>query len=261
MSQVADSIMSHKIDLNCDLGESFGHWQMGHDAGVIPFVSSINIACGFHGGDARTMLRTLQLARLHDVAVGAHTGLPDLRGFGRREMQLDPDDLYCDTLYQLGALAALTRSLGLALKHIKPHGALYHMLERQPLLAASFVRAAQDFSTTLAIMGLAQGNLLRCAITAGMPVKHEMFADRTYQANGQLQARGQPGAVIDDAELAAAQILRVLRTGKLIAIDGAQVSVHADTVCIHGDRTDAALFAAALHAHLRTAGVVIGVNT
>ncbi len=252
--------MTHNIDLNCDLGESFGHWPMGNDAGVIPFVSSVNIACGFHGGDARTMLRTLALAKSHGVAVGAHTGLPDLRGFGRREMQLDADDLYCDTLYQLGAFAALAQAAGLHVGHIKPHGALYHMLECQPLLAASFVRAAKDFSDALTVVGLAQGNLLHFAHAAGLPVRHEMFADRAYQANGRLLPRGQPGAVLDDPEVAAAQVLRVLRTGSLIAIDGACLRLHCDTVCIHGDRVDAAQFAAALHAHLRAAGVVIALS-
>lgn len=248
------------IDLNCDLGESFGHWQMGDDAGVIPFVSSINIACGFHAGDSRTMQRTLGLAKLHGVAVGAHTGLPDLRGFGRRDMTLDADDLYCDTLYQLGALAALAKANGLEMRHIKPHGALYHMLERQPKLAQSFVRAARDFSSTLLIYGLAQGELLRCASALGMAVKHEIFADRRYLTSGGLVPRVHPDAVINDPKIAALQVLGVLRTGKLRTREGDEITLAGDTVCIHGDRADAAMFASVLNAQLKAGGVQIGAS-
>ena len=249
------------IDLNCDLGESFGAWQMGNDAGVIPLVSSINIACGFHAGDPRTMQRTLALAKLHGVAVGAHTGLPDLRGFGRRELVLDADDLYCDTLYQLGALAALANANGLAVRHIKPHGALYHMLEQQPKLAHSFVRAAHDFSPTLQVYGLAQGHLLRSAKALGMPIKHEIFADRRYLAAGGLVPRGHPDAVIEDPKIAAAQVLQVLRTGTLMTVDGKELALSGDTVCIHGDRVDAAAFASTLRAQLTASGVHIGAET
>ena len=247
-----------RIDLNCDLGESFGHWQMGDDAGVIPLVSSINIACGFHAGDSRTMQRTLGLAKLHGVAVGAHTGLPDLRGFGRREIILDAEDLYCDTLYQLGALAALAKANGLEVRHVKPHGALYHMLERQPKLAQSFVHAARDFSATLLIYGLAQGELLRCARALGMAVKHEIFADRRYLTSGGLVPRAHPDAVIHDPQVAAAQILGVLRTGKVRTLEGDEIALAGDTVCIHGDRADAAMFASVLNAQLKAGGVHIG---
>ena len=253
--------MQTHIDLNCDLGESFGAWQMGNDAGVVPFVSSINIACGFHAGDSRTMQATLALAKQHGVAVGAHTGLPDLRGFGRREFKLDAQDLYCDTLYQLGALAALANAMGLTIQHIKPHGALYHMLEQQPALAQSFVCAAKDFSPSLQIYGLAQGKLLRCAAALGMSVKHEIFADRRYLASGSLVPRGHAGAVITDANVAAAQVIQVLRYGKLATLDGSEIALIGNTVCIHGDRADAAEFAAALHAQLSESGVNIGAGT
>ena len=252
------------IDLNCDLGESFGAWKMGNDAGVIPFVSSINIACGFHAGDPHTMHATLALAKLHGsrgLAIGAHTGLPDLRGFGRREFALDAQDLYCDTLYQLGALSALAKATGLTVQHIKPHGALYHMLEQQPKLAHGFVSAAKDFSPSLQIYGLAQGKLLGCATELGMPVKHEFFADRRYLASGGLVPRGQAGAVIEDANIAAAQVLQVLQHGHVTALDGVAVKLAGDTVCIHGDRADGAEFAAALHAQLCASGIRIGANT
>ncbi len=253
--------MQTHVDLNCDLGESFGAWQMGNDAGVVPFVSSINIACGFHAGDSRTMQSTLALAKQHGVAVGAHTGLPDLRGFGRREFKLDAQDLYCDTLYQLGALAALAKAVGLTIQHIKPHGALYHMLEQQPTLAHSFVCAAKDFTPTLQIYGLAQGKLLHCAAALGMSVKHEIFADRRYLASGGLVPRGQAGAVIVDPNIAAAQVMQVLRYGTLSTLDGSEIALIGDTVCIHGDRVDAAEFAAALHTYLSENGVHIGAGS
>ena len=250
--------MKLSIDLNCDLGESFGAWTMGADDAVIPLVSSINVACGFHAGDPQTMLHTLQKAKQFGVAVGAHAGLPDLRGFGRREIAITATELYADTLYQLGALSALAQSLELTVAHIKAHGALYHMLERQPALAESFLRAAHDFSPSLVVVGLAQGELLRAAAIAGQNVRHEMFADRRYQANGTLVPRSAPNAVIHDPELAAAQVLSVLREGKLHSFDGSEVVIAADTVCIHGDRDGAAEFTQRLVGALRTSGVNIG---
>jgi 5-oxoprolinase (ATP-hydrolysing) subunit A len=247
------------IDLNCDLGESFGAWRMGADAQVLPYVSSVNIACGFHAGDANTMRQTLELAARYRVAVGAHTGLPDLVGFGRREMAISARTLYCETLYQIGALAALAKPLGVTLRHVKPHGALYHMLEKDGTLALAYVQAVQDASAgaPLQLVGLAQGGLLAVALSAGVPVRHEMFADRSYLASGLLVPRGQANAVIDDAHAAAQQVLGVLRTGALAALDGTLVKLHADTVCIHGDRANAGEFASALHATLSAQGVTI----
>jgi 5-oxoprolinase (ATP-hydrolysing) subunit A len=248
------------IELNCDLGESFGAWRMGADAAVMPWVSSVNIACGFHAGDPQIMLATLKAAKAHSVAVGAHTGLPDLRGFGRREMAITPDELYADTLYQLGALQALAKPIGVRIRHIKPHGALYHMLERQPHLAESFVRAAQDFSATLMVVGLAQGQLLQQAVRANCPVQHEAFADRAYQANGALVPRSVAGAVIADPALAALQVLSIVRNSSVTSIDGSVLKLHADTICIHGDRADAASFTEALVLALRAANIVVGAD-
>lgn len=246
-----------RIDLNCDLGESFGAWTMGNDVEVIALVSSINIACGFHAGDPLTMHRTLAMAKAHGVSVGAHTALPDLRGFGRRELQISAHELYCDTLYQLGALQAQAKVHGLRVAHLKPHGALYHMVEKQPALAAALVQAIQDLDSSIAVVGLAGGKLVQHASTCGLQVRHEMFADRRYLASGHLVARGEPGAVIDDAELAAAQVLSVANHGFLVSHDGAQVHLRADTVCIHGDRTDAARFTAQLCKILRESGLEI----
>lgn len=246
-----------RIDLNCDLGESFGAWTMGNDAAVIALVSSINIACGFHAGDPLTMHRTLALAKAHGVAVGAHTALPDLRGFGRRELQVSAQELYCDTLYQLGALQAMAKVHGLNVGHLKPHGALYHMVEKQPKLADALVQAVMDLDPGMAVVGLAGGQLLAHAQARGLTVRHEMFADRRYQAGGHLLARGEPGAVIDEAELAAAQVISVVNQGYLWAHDGAQVNLRADTVCIHGDRADAARFTAQLCKILRESGLEI----
>lgn len=246
-----------RIDLNCDLGESFGAWQMGSDAEVIALVSSINIACGFHAGDPLTMHRTLALAKAHGVAIGAHTALPDLRGFGRREIQISAQELYCDTLYQLGALQALATVHGLRVGHLKPHGALYHMLEQQPSLRAALVQAVRDVDPSLALVGLAGGQFLAHAAANGLAVRHEMFADRRYRDDGQLLARGLPGAVIDEPEIAAEQVISVVRDGYLLAHNGAQVGLRADTVCIHGDRADAARFTSRLCGLLRQSGLEI----
>jgi 5-oxoprolinase (ATP-hydrolysing) subunit A len=250
--------MKQHVELNCDLGESFGAWRMGADAAVMPWVSSVNIACGFHAGDPQIMLATLTAAKAHGVAVGAHTGLPDLRGFGRREMAIAPAELYADTLYQLGALQALAKPIGVRIRHIKPHGALYHMLERQPSLADSFVCAAKDFSATLMVVGLAQGQLLQQAMRVNCPVQHEAFADRAYQANGALVPRSSFGAVIAGPAMAAQQVLSIVQNGSVTSIDGSALKLHADTICIHGDRADAAAFTQALVLALRAANIVVG---
>jgi 5-oxoprolinase (ATP-hydrolysing) subunit A len=249
-----------RIELNCDLGESFGAWRMGADAAVMPWISSVNIACGFHAGDPQIMLATLQQAKAHGLAMGAHTGLADLRGFGRREIAITPSELYADTLYQLGALQALAKPLGVTIRHIKPHGALYHMLEQQPRLAESFVRAAQDFSRCLIVVGLAQGQLLQRALHANCPVQHEAFADRAYQSSGALVPRSAQGAVIADPTLAAQQVLSIVQHSRVSAIDGGVLQLHADTICIHGDRTDAANFTEALVLALRAANIVVGAD-
>ncbi|MHB8447526.1 MAG: 5-oxoprolinase subunit PxpA, partial [Rudaea sp.] len=173
-----------KIDLNCDLGESFGAWTMGNDAGVMPWITSANIACGFHAGDFSTMRQTVLLAKRHGVAIGAHVSLPDLQGFGRREMRISPDDAYALTLYQIGALAAFAHAAGTRVAHVKPHGALYNMAAQDAGLADAIARAGRDFDATLILVGLADSALPKAGAALGITVAHEAFADRRYEADG-----------------------------------------------------------------------------
>ena len=243
-----------QIDLNCDLGESYGPWKMGEDDAVIPFVSSISIACGFHAGDPHTMQRTVQRAVKAKVAIGAHPGLPDRVGFGRREMKLAPSEVYADTLYQIGALSAFAVASGTWLNHVKPHGALYHMAERDPLIAEAIVRAVKDYDSTLILVGFSGGNLLRAAEAERLQTAHEVFADRHYEANGQLTPRTNELSVINDPQVAAAQLLQLLKEGAMPTRQGTWLALKADTVCLHGDRPHAGAFAAALRGVLVAAG-------
>lgn len=249
--------MSHAIDLNCDMGESFGAWRMGADREVMPWVSSVNVACGFHAGDPVTMLETLTAAAEAGVAVGAHVGLPDLAGFGRRAMAVTAHELYAMTVTQLGALAAAAHARGLTPRHVKPHGALYHMLEADPALARALAQAVHDVDATLRVVGFAGGTLCRVAADAGLAVAHEGFTDRRYGSDGKLRPRGTSGAVIDTLDDAVAQARELAIHDRVWSSDGTALAVHADTLCVHGDRPDAAVFAKALHAGLREAGVDI----
>lgn len=248
--------MKH-IDLNCDMGESFGAWRMGADAAVIPWVSSINVACGFHAGDPLTMQRTLEAAARHKVAVGAHIGLPDLVGFGRRVMAIKPDELYAISVAQLGALEAMARTVDIRPRHVKPHGALYHMLEKDPALADALIRAIGDVDATLRVFGLAGGHLVRQATHAGLTIANEAFADRRYTDDGQLQARGQPGAVLKTIEATVQQAVTIAVDGTVTTCSGQHLAVAADTLCVHGDRVDAEAVAEALHHGLVDAAIAI----
>lgn len=245
------------LDLNCDLGESFGAWTMGDDAGVLAHVSSANIACGFHAGDPDTMRRTVDLAVRAGVALGAHVSLPDLQGFGRREMRISPDEAHAMTLYQIGALAAFARAAGARMHHVKPHGALYNMAARDAALADAIARAVHDFDSKLILVGLAGSELPRAGERAGLHVAHEAFADRRYESDGSLAPRHEAGAVIEDIDAAIAQALDIAARGIVMARDGTPVTLHADTLCVHGDRPNAAAFAQRLRAALDAAGLVV----
>jgi len=244
------------IDLNCDMGESFGAWTMGQDAAVLAHVTSANIACGFHAGDPLTMRRTVDAAAKRGVAIGAHPSLPDLAGFGRREMRVSADETHAMTLYQIGALAAVARAAGAALHHVKPHGALYNMAAKDRALADAIASAVRDFDRALILVGLAGSELPRAGEAAGLAVAHEAFADRRYEADGSLMARSQAGAVIDDVDAAVAQAIAIATRGEVGAPNGV-LRVRADTICVHGDRPDAALFARRLREGLEAAGVWI----
>ena len=243
------------IDINCDLGESFGAWSMGDDAGVMPWITSANIACGFHAGDFSTMHKTVLLAKQHGVAVGAHVSLPDLQGFGRREMKVAPNDAYAMTLYQVGALAAFARAADMRIAHVKPHGALYNIAAKDAALADAIARAVRDFDAKVVLVGLAASELPRAGHALGLRVAHEAFADRRYESDGSLTPRGVEGALIEDADAAVAQAVRIATQGKVDVRTGGTRELCADTICVHGDRPDAATFARRLHDALTAAGV------
>lgn len=238
------------VDLNADLGEG-----APDDADLLALVSSANIACGWHAGDARLMQRTVAAALDRGVAIGAHPSYPDREHFGRREMQLKPDDVRADLIYQIGALAALVRAQGGALHHVKPHGALYNQAARDPVLADAIAAAVLDVDPSLALYGLAGSELLRAAVRAGLRPVAEVFADRGYRADGSLVPRSQPGALVDDVDEAVARTLRMVRDGTVQAVTGETVRLRADTVCLHGDGPHALAFARALRAALTAAGV------
>lgn len=239
------------------MGESFGAWTLGNDAAILPFVTSANIACGFHAGDPAVMKQTVRAALRHGVALGAHPGLPDLVGFGRRELAVSAEEAFDLTVYQLGALAAIAKAEGGQLHHLKPHGALYNMAATNAALAEAIAEAVYKVQPELVLYGLANSELTKAGAKMGLRTAHEVFADRTYQANGTLTPRRQPDAMITDADAAIAQVLRMVREGKVRAQQGHDVAIQADTVCIHGDGAHALEFAQRLHAVLREAGVTL----
>ena len=247
---------TRSIDLNCDMGESFGAWTMGQDATVLEYVSSANIACGFHAGDPLTMHRTVVAAAARGVAVGAHPSLPDLAGFGRREMRVSADETYAMTLYQIGAIAAFANAAGTRLRHVKPHGALYNMAAKDRALADAIAAAVRDFDGDLILVGLAGSELPRAGEHAGLAVAHEAFADRRYESDGSLMARRKDGAVIDDVDTAVAQAISIATRGEAES-PGGILRIRADTICVHGDRPDAAMFAQRLRSGLEAAGIMI----
>lgn len=247
----------YSVDLNCDMGESFGAWSMGNDAAILPFVTSANIACGFHAGDPAVMKQTVRAALCHGVAIGAHPGLPDLVGFGRRDLAISAEEAFDMTVYQLGALAAVARAEGGQLHHLKPHGALYNVAATNATLAEAIAEAVYKVQPELTLYGLAGSELTRAGEKLGLRTAHEVFADRTYQANGTLTPRRQPDALITDADTAIAQVLRMVQAGQVRTQQGHDVAIRADTVCIHGDGAHALEFAQRLSAVLRESGVML----
>lgn len=244
-----------RVDLNADLGEGFGPYALGDDDAVLDCVSSANVACAFHGGDPAIMRRTVLAAQARGVAVGAHPGFADRRGFGRREMAVTPEEAYADVLYQVGALAGFCRAAGVPMRHVKPHGALYNMAARDRALADAVASAVRDFDPGLVLFGLAGSQLLAAGRAAGLAVASEFFADRAYTAAGALVPRGAPGALIADPDTAIARVLRAVREGVVEAIDGTPAPVAVDTVCLHGDEPRAVAFARRLRHALTEAGI------
>jgi UPF0271 protein len=243
------------IDLNSDLGESFGAWAMGEDAALMTSITSANIACGFHAGDPSVMRRTVALAKAHGVAVGAHPGYPDLAGFGRREMQLAPREVEDLVLYQIAAMAGVAAAEGVRLQHVKAHGALYNMAARDATLAHAIARAVAAFDKTLILFGLPHSPLLVEGERVGLQVAAEIFADRTYEADGSLTSRRVAGSVISSPERVVERAVEMVTTGKVTATTGETIALRADTLCLHGDTPGAANLARAIRRALEGAGV------
>ena len=245
------------IDLNADLGESFGAWRLGDDEGMLALVTSANVACGFHAGDPSTLRRTCALAADHGVSVGAQVGYRDLAGFGRRFVDVAAEDLTADVLYQIGALEAMCRVAGTRVAYVKPHGALYTATVHHEAQAAAVVAAVSAYDRSLPVLGLPGSALLRLAGQAGLRAVPEAFADRGYAADGTLVPRGTPGAVITAADAVAERVVRLVRDAVVRAVDGSDVQVRAESVCLHGDTPGAVGLARAVRTALAQAGVEI----
>jgi UPF0271 protein len=249
--------MPAAVDLNSDLGESFGAWTRGMDEEVMGSISSSNIACGWHAGDAETMLRTVRAAKAKGVAVGAHPGYPDLLGFGRRSMACTPDELYAYTLYQVGALKSICESEGLELQHVKPHGAMYNQAAKDPKLADAIVGAIKMADAKIILLGLANSAFETAAKELGVPFASEAFADRGYMSDGSLVPRSQPGAFIHDPEQAADRMVKLIRDGEIATPDGKTLKLKAHSICMHGDNPEAVKMARTVRAAMERNGVVV----
>jgi UPF0271 protein len=245
------------IDLNADLGESFGSFSIGRDAELIPLLTSANVACGFHGGDPRVMDLTVRRCREAGVAVGAHPGFPDLVGFGRRALDASQEEAETDVLYQVAALAGFCRRHGLAMQHVKPHGALYNQANRSADLAAGIAAGVAAFDPGLLLLCQPRTGLARAGEAAGLTIAHEGFADRAYNADGTLVSRAVEGSVYDDPARATEQALRMVTEGKVVALDGTVVHLRVDTLCVHGDNPEAVRLVHMLRERLAAAGVAV----
>ncbi|RDC63971.1 5-oxoprolinase subunit PxpA [Adhaeribacter pallidiroseus] len=234
---------TREVDLNCDLGESFGAYQLGNDEAILPYISSVNIACGFHAGDPTVMKKTVHLALQHGIAIGAHPGLPDLVGFGRRALAISPEEAYDMVVYQVGALAGFVKAAGATLHHVKPHGALYNMAAVNPWLAQAIAEAVYHTHPEVILYGLANSAFIKAGKEVGLLVASEVFADRTYQPDGTLIPRRHPQALITDEKEAISQVLQMVKTNSVKTLTGNFIPIQADTVCIHGDGPHAVAFA------------------
>ena len=251
---------ARQIDLNSDVGESFGNYKLGLDEELIPLISSANIACGFHAGDPTVLRRTVVLARDHGVAVGAHPGLPDLMGFGRRTMEVSPEEIRDYVTYQVGAIQAFAVAEGVKLQHVKPHGALYNMAVRNPAIWETVAAALADLDKDLVLFvlgGADRDELQAMGARHGIRIAFEFFADRAYNPDGSLVSRKTPGAVIKDHDLAAKRVRKMATDGKVTCVDGTDIALHADTICVHGDNPAALQLVRKIRETLAAAGVDI----
>jgi len=249
--------MGSVVDLNSDVGESYGTYKLGLDGEVLKYVSSVNIACGWHAGDPMVMEKTIALAKENKLEIGAHPGYPDLIGFGRRNMDVTPKEARNYLIYQTGALAAFAQAAGTTLQHIKLHGAFYNMVSANEVLAKEVAKAIYDVDKNLIVLALAGSELVRAAKELGLKVAEEVFADRAYNSNGTLVSRKLPGAVIHDKDLAISRVKRMVTEGIVTAIDGTDIHINANSICVHGDNPEAAAFVKLIRGKLEADGIQI----
>ena len=247
----------YKVDLNSDLGESFGRYTLGMDADILPLVSSANVACGYHASDPLVMNKTIAMAKEAGVHVGAHPGFPDLMGFGRRNMDVSPAEAKAYTLYQLGALDAFCKVHGLKMQHVKPHGAMYNMAGKDYALSKAICEAIYEYDKSLIVMALSGGELVHAAEDMGLKVAREVFADRAYEEDGSLVNRRKEGAMITDENEAIARVVRMIKEQKVTAITGRDIPIKADSVCVHGDGVKALAFVKKIRETLTAEGIEI----
>lgn len=247
----------HRVDLNCDMGESFGAYTLGLDEEAMAYVSSANVACGFHASDPRVMEKTVALAAARGVAVGAHPGFPDLAGFGRRNMDIAPAEVRALVSYQIGALYAFCRASGVPLVHVKPHGALYNMAAADAKLARAVCEAVASFDSKLILLALSGSRMLDAAAELGVPAAAEVFADRAYEEDGTLVGRSKPGALIEDEELAVSRLVRMVKEGVVRAISGRDIALRVQSVCVHGDGPKAVAFLSRIRAAFDAEGIAV----
>ncbi|MGX0349832.1 5-oxoprolinase (ATP-hydrolyzing) subunit A [Staphylococcus hominis] len=246
-----------KVDLNCDLGEAFGNYSFGGDKDIIPLITSANIACGFHAGDENVMNQTVKLAKENHVSIGAHPGLPDLKGFGRRKMDINPTEVYNLIVYQLGALEGFCKVHQTRINHVKPHGALYNMGAKNKDIAKAIAKAIYDFDSAIMLVGLSNSLLISEAKAIGLKTASEVFADRRYEDNGQLVNRKESDAVITDTDEALKQVLKMVTENKVISRNGKEIDLETDTICVHGDGKNALEFVEQIRKKLTKEGIDI----
>ncbi len=249
--------MAVSIDINSDIGESFGAYKIGADESILDIVTSANIACGYHAGDPCTMRKTVAMAKKRGVRIGAHTGFPDIMGFGRRNMSVSAEEMYDYTLYQLGALYGFARAAGFELSHVKPHGAMYNMAAKDVSLALAICRAVKEFDRELIILGLAGSRFCEAAEECGLTFASEVFADRAYMEDGSLVPRGRADSMILDEDEAVRRVIKMVTEGRVTAVTGKEIPVRADSVCVHGDGAKALAFAVNIRTSLEKAGIAV----
>lgn len=245
----------YRIDLNCDLGESFGNYKIGMDEQVIPLITSANVACGYHASDPLVMDQTIGRAKEAGIGIGAHPGFPDLMGFGRRNMNVSPAEARAYVTYQLGALGAFCKRHGVSMQHVKPHGALYNMAAKDPKLAKAICEAIREYDENLIVMALSGGEMITAAKELGLRTALEVFADRAYEEDGSLVDRRKEGAVITDENLAIERVVCIVKEQKVTAITGKDIPIKADSVCVHGDGVKALEFVAKIRERMKEEGI------